>query len=25
VGFRKLREMRFGEDGYAEWIRDFQG
>ncbi|MGX9143974.1 bifunctional diaminohydroxyphosphoribosylaminopyrimidine deaminase/5-amino-6-(5-phosphoribosylamino)uracil reductase RibD [Mesorhizobium sp. 128a] len=22
-GFRKLREMRFGEDGYAEWIRDF--
>ncbi|MBZ9741946.1 MULTISPECIES: bifunctional diaminohydroxyphosphoribosylaminopyrimidine deaminase/5-amino-6-(5-phosphoribosylamino)uracil reductase RibD [unclassified Mesorhizobium] len=25
AGFRKLREMRFGEDGYAEWIRDFQG
>ncbi|MGX5841425.1 bifunctional diaminohydroxyphosphoribosylaminopyrimidine deaminase/5-amino-6-(5-phosphoribosylamino)uracil reductase RibD [Mesorhizobium sp. ArgA1] len=23
AGFRKLREMRFGEDGYAEWIRDF--
>lgn len=21
AGFRKLREMRFGEDGYAEWIR----
>ncbi|WP_189587929.1 bifunctional diaminohydroxyphosphoribosylaminopyrimidine deaminase/5-amino-6-(5-phosphoribosylamino)uracil reductase RibD [Mesorhizobium sp. M3A.F.Ca.ET.201.01.1.1] len=20
-GFRKLREMRFGEDGYAEWTR----
>lgn len=25
AGFRKLREMRFGEDGYAEWTRDFQG
>ncbi|TPL82090.1 bifunctional diaminohydroxyphosphoribosylaminopyrimidine deaminase/5-amino-6-(5-phosphoribosylamino)uracil reductase RibD [Mesorhizobium sp. B2-3-13] len=25
AGFRKLREMRFGEDGYVEWIRDFQG
>ena len=24
AGFRKLRDMRFGEDGYAEWIRDFQ-
>jgi diaminohydroxyphosphoribosylaminopyrimidine deaminase/5-amino-6-(5-phosphoribosylamino)uracil reductase len=24
AGFRKLREMRFGEDSYAEWIRDFQ-
>jgi diaminohydroxyphosphoribosylaminopyrimidine deaminase/5-amino-6-(5-phosphoribosylamino)uracil reductase len=23
AGFRKLREMRFGEDSYAEWIRDF--
>lgn len=23
AGFRKLRDMRFGEDGYAEWIRDF--
>ncbi|WP_421913480.1 bifunctional diaminohydroxyphosphoribosylaminopyrimidine deaminase/5-amino-6-(5-phosphoribosylamino)uracil reductase RibD [Mesorhizobium sp.] len=23
-GFRKLRDMRFGEDSYAEWIRDFQ-
>ncbi|WP_027057292.1 bifunctional diaminohydroxyphosphoribosylaminopyrimidine deaminase/5-amino-6-(5-phosphoribosylamino)uracil reductase RibD [Mesorhizobium loti] len=22
AGFRKLREMRFGEDSYAEWIRD---
>ncbi|MER8745142.1 bifunctional diaminohydroxyphosphoribosylaminopyrimidine deaminase/5-amino-6-(5-phosphoribosylamino)uracil reductase RibD [Mesorhizobium sp. M1004] len=22
AGFRKLREMRFGEDVYAEWIRD---
>lgn len=22
AGFHKLREMRFGEDGYAEWIRD---
>ncbi|TGQ73181.1 bifunctional diaminohydroxyphosphoribosylaminopyrimidine deaminase/5-amino-6-(5-phosphoribosylamino)uracil reductase RibD [Mesorhizobium sp. M00.F.Ca.ET.186.01.1.1] len=22
AGFRKLREMRFGEDTYAEWIRD---
>ncbi len=22
AGFRKLREMRFGEDGYAEWVRD---
>lgn len=22
-GFRKLREMRFGEDSYADWIRDF--
>lgn len=22
AGFRKLREMRFGEDAYAEWIRD---
>lgn len=21
-GFRKLREMRFGEDSYAEWVRD---
>ena len=21
AGFRKLRDMRFGEDGYAEWIR----
>ncbi|UDL91205.1 bifunctional diaminohydroxyphosphoribosylaminopyrimidine deaminase/5-amino-6-(5-phosphoribosylamino)uracil reductase RibD [Mesorhizobium sp. PAMC28654] len=24
AGFRKLRDMRFGEDSYAEWIRDFQ-
>ncbi|MET2827297.1 bifunctional diaminohydroxyphosphoribosylaminopyrimidine deaminase/5-amino-6-(5-phosphoribosylamino)uracil reductase RibD [Mesorhizobium shangrilense] len=23
AGFRKLRDMRFGEDSYAEWIRDF--
>ncbi|MES0008638.1 bifunctional diaminohydroxyphosphoribosylaminopyrimidine deaminase/5-amino-6-(5-phosphoribosylamino)uracil reductase RibD [Mesorhizobium sp. M0062] len=22
AGFRKLREMRFGEDSYAEWVRD---
>ncbi|MER8657515.1 MULTISPECIES: bifunctional diaminohydroxyphosphoribosylaminopyrimidine deaminase/5-amino-6-(5-phosphoribosylamino)uracil reductase RibD [unclassified Mesorhizobium] len=22
AGFRKLREMRFGDDVYAEWIRD---
>ncbi|HEY4192782.1 MAG TPA: bifunctional diaminohydroxyphosphoribosylaminopyrimidine deaminase/5-amino-6-(5-phosphoribosylamino)uracil reductase RibD [Mesorhizobium sp.] len=22
-GFRKLREMRFGEDGCTEWVRDF--
>ena len=22
AGFRKLREMRFGEDNYAEWVRD---
>ncbi len=22
AGFRKLRDMRFGEDGYAEWVRD---
>jgi diaminohydroxyphosphoribosylaminopyrimidine deaminase/5-amino-6-(5-phosphoribosylamino)uracil reductase len=22
AGFRKLREMRFGEDAYAEWVRD---
>ncbi|TIU73236.1 MAG: riboflavin biosynthesis protein RibD, partial [Mesorhizobium sp.] len=22
AGFRKLRDMRFGEDSYAEWIRD---
>ncbi|WP_027167963.1 bifunctional diaminohydroxyphosphoribosylaminopyrimidine deaminase/5-amino-6-(5-phosphoribosylamino)uracil reductase RibD [Mesorhizobium sp. WSM3224] len=22
AGFRKLREMRFGEDVYAEWVRD---
>ncbi|WP_214476407.1 bifunctional diaminohydroxyphosphoribosylaminopyrimidine deaminase/5-amino-6-(5-phosphoribosylamino)uracil reductase RibD [Mesorhizobium sp. dw_380] len=22
AGFRKLREMRFGEDSYAEWIRN---
>ena len=22
AGFRKLREMRFGDDTYAEWIRD---
>ncbi|KQZ98513.1 bifunctional diaminohydroxyphosphoribosylaminopyrimidine deaminase/5-amino-6-(5-phosphoribosylamino)uracil reductase [Mesorhizobium sp. Root157] len=22
-GFRKLREMRLGEDSYAEWARDF--
>jgi diaminohydroxyphosphoribosylaminopyrimidine deaminase/5-amino-6-(5-phosphoribosylamino)uracil reductase len=22
-GFRKTREMRFGEDSYAEWIRTF--
>lgn len=21
-GFRKLRDMRFGEDSYAEWVRD---
>ncbi|TIT80499.1 MAG: riboflavin biosynthesis protein RibD, partial [Mesorhizobium sp.] len=21
AGFRKLREMRFGEDSYAEWVR----
>ncbi|TPM36562.1 bifunctional diaminohydroxyphosphoribosylaminopyrimidine deaminase/5-amino-6-(5-phosphoribosylamino)uracil reductase RibD [Mesorhizobium sp. B2-3-5] len=22
AGFRKLREMQFGEDSYAEWVRD---
>ncbi|MER9457571.1 bifunctional diaminohydroxyphosphoribosylaminopyrimidine deaminase/5-amino-6-(5-phosphoribosylamino)uracil reductase RibD [Mesorhizobium sp. M0478] len=22
AGFRKLREIRFGEDSYAEWVRD---
>jgi diaminohydroxyphosphoribosylaminopyrimidine deaminase/5-amino-6-(5-phosphoribosylamino)uracil reductase len=22
AGFRKLRDMRFGEDAYAEWVRD---
>lgn len=22
AGFRRVREMRFGDDGYAEWIRD---
>ncbi|TIV15298.1 MAG: riboflavin biosynthesis protein RibD, partial [Mesorhizobium sp.] len=21
AGFRKLRDMRFGEDSYAEWVR----
>lgn len=23
AGFRKLRDMQFGEDSYAEWIRNF--
>lgn len=23
AGFRKSREMRFGDDSYAEWVRDF--
>ena len=23
AGFRKLRAMQFGEDSYAEWIRNF--
>jgi diaminohydroxyphosphoribosylaminopyrimidine deaminase/5-amino-6-(5-phosphoribosylamino)uracil reductase len=23
VGFRQLRKMRFGDDSYAEWTRDF--
>jgi diaminohydroxyphosphoribosylaminopyrimidine deaminase/5-amino-6-(5-phosphoribosylamino)uracil reductase len=22
-GFRKVREMRLGEDSYAEWAKDF--